>query len=182
MPSTSPRGRTVSRTDRSGASPSTPARRNLTADPLPPETSGPRIRPAPPGAHRAELRGNYAAWFLALLAVSFVFRLLYSGWVQLTGDELMHWQWSLLLAPGYPQHPPLIAWSIATATRVFGTSERTVRLVSVVAVTVALGVAFQLGRELYGARAAFYCAAALLITPIANAAGVLATTDALLTC
>ena len=120
--------------------------------------------------------------FLALLGVSFAFRLLYSGWVQLTGDELMHWQWSRHLALGYPEHPPLIAWSIALATKVLGTSERTVRLVSVVAVTVALGVAFRLGRELFGARAAFYGATALLITPIANAAGVLATTDALLTC
>lgn len=159
----------------------------MIADRIPPKSSGPRDSPAPPGARREELRGpeaerRYALWFAAILASSFVFRLLYSGWVELTGDELMHWQWSRHLALGYPEHPPLIAWSIAAITRAFGTSERTVRLVSVVAMTVALGVAFRLARELYGARAAFYCVGALLITPIAAAGGVLATTDALLTC
>lgn len=121
----------------------------------------------------------YARWFLALLLASLVFRFLYAGWVQLSGDELMHWQWSRHLAFGYPEHPPLIAWTMALETRLFGTTERAIRLVSVLAMTGVLGLAFRLGSELYGARAAFYGSTALLMTPIVCAGGVIATTDAL---
>ena len=117
-----------------------------------------------------------------LLVASAAFRLLYAPLVPLTGDELMHWAWSRHLAPGYPEHPPLVAWLIAASTALFGTSEAAVRLVPVTAMTVAFGAAYALARELFGERAAFLGAAPLLLTPIFNAGGVLANTDALLVC
>ena len=125
---------------------------------------------------------RYTVWFCGLLLASGALRLLYAPLVPLTGDELMHWAWSRHLAPGYPEHPPLVAWLIAASTALFGTSETSVRLVPVTAMTVAFGAAFALGRELFGGRAAFYGAAPLLVTPIFNAGGVLAQTDALLVC
>ena len=125
---------------------------------------------------------RYTVWFCVLLLGSAAFRLLYAPLVPLTGDELMHWAWSRHLAPGYPEHPPLVAWVIAASTALFGTSEASVRLVPVAAMTVALGAAFALGRELFGERAAFCGAGPLLATPVFNAGGVLANTDALLVC
>ena len=129
---------------------------------------------------RGETDTRYDRWFLVLLGLSVVFRFLFAGWVQLTGDELMHWQWSRHLAAGYPEHPPLIAWTIALETYLFGSSERAIRLVSVLATTGTLALVFRLGREMFGARAAFFGAVALMMTPIACAGGVIATTDALL--
>ena len=120
--------------------------------------------------------------FCVLLLASAAFRLLYAPLVPLTGDELMHWAWSRHLALGYPEHPPLIAWLIAASTAVFGTSQASVRLVPVTAMTVAFGAAFALGRELFGDRAAWLGAGPLLVTPIFNAGGLLANTDALLVC
>ncbi len=92
----------------------------------------------------------------------------------------MHWEWSRHLAPGYPEHPPLIAWSIALSTGLFGTAEWSVRLVSVVAATGLFWVAFRLGRGLFDARAALLGVVPLMLAPLFNAGGVLATTDSLL--
>lgn len=135
---------------------------------------------APAASSSSPLDERYDRWFLVLLGMSFVFRFCYAGWVQLSGDELMHWQWSRHLATGYPEHPPLIAWMIALETRLFGASERAVRLVSVVAMTGTVALVYRLGREMFGRRAAFFGSLALMMTPIACAGGVIATTDALL--
>jgi len=118
--------------------------------------------------------------FLALLGASFLFRLSYSSWVPLTGDELMHWQWSRHLDIGYPEHPPLIAWLIALIAALLGTAEWTVRLISVLAVSGTFWLAFRLGRELFGERAAFFGVVPLMITLLYNAGGTLANTDGLL--
>jgi 4-amino-4-deoxy-L-arabinose transferase-like glycosyltransferase len=74
----------------------------------------------------------------------------------------------------------MIAWLMAINTTIFGTFQTTVRLATVLAVTGLFAIAFQLGRELYGERAAFFGAVPLMLTPIFNAGGVLANTDGLL--
>lgn len=123
---------------------------------------------------------RYRNWFFLALAGSLLFRLAYTPLVPLTGDELMHWQWSRHLALGYPEHPPMIAWLMAINTSIFGTFQTTVRLATVLAVTGLFGVVFQLGRELFDERAAFFGVVPLMLTPIYNAGGVLANTDGLL--
>jgi len=123
---------------------------------------------------------GYQNWFYLLLAGSVVFRLAYTPLVPLTGDELMHWQWSRHLALGYPEHPPMIAWLMAINTSIFGTFQTTVRLATVLAVTGLFYMAFRLGRELFDERAAFFGVVPLMLTPIYNAGGVLANTDGLL--
>lgn len=123
---------------------------------------------------------SYGRAFALLLLLSALFRLLYSPLVPLTGDELMHWQWSRHLALGYPEHPPLIAWLIALFTSVLGQHETSVRLVSILAVTGTFAVCFRLGRELYGERAAFLGVVPMMTIIIFNAGGLLANTDGLL--
>ena len=136
--------------------------------------------PAPQGAQPAP--GRWTLLFGVLLVASAALRLLYAPHVPLTGDELMHWQWSRHLAAGYPEHPPLVAWLIAASTSLFGTSGFTVRLVPITAMTVVFAGAFVLGRRLFGERAAVFGAAPLMTAPIFNAGGVLANTDSLLAC
>lgn len=122
----------------------------------------------------------YERVFLAVLAASAIMRLAYAASAPLTGDELMHWQWARHLALGYPEHPPLVAWLIALSTGLFGHHGWSVRLVSVLAVTGAFGVAFRLGRELFGARSAFFGVLPLMTTLAFNVGGVMATTDSLM--
>ena len=140
--------------------------------------SNPVVPPAPQAEDAAAAR--WARWFWIFLFAHAMFRLVYSSMVPLTGDEVMHWEWSRHLALGYPEHPPLIAWSIRAATTLLGTYTMAVRVVSVLAVTGTFAVAFQLGRELFGPRAAFLGIAPLMVTPLYCAGGTLANTDGLL--
>jgi hypothetical protein len=143
-------------------------------------TELPRVGGAADGSIPLLWGWRYRNWFFLLLGCSVLFRLAYTPLVPLTGDELMHWQWARHPALGYPEHPPMIAWLMAISTSIFGTFQTTVRLATVLSVTGLFAIAFQLGRELFDERAAFFGVVPLMLTPFFNAGGVLANTDGLL--
>ncbi|MEW5735012.1 MAG: glycosyltransferase family 39 protein [Thermodesulfobacteriota bacterium] len=118
------------------------------------------------------LRAAYAIVFAAA-----AFRLLFSGLFLLTPDEANYWQWGRHLAWGYYDQAPLLGWAIGIFTRVFGTSETSVRLVSVLAL-------FGTGLYLTALAGRFLSARAALATALLtqgvlelNAGGLLATPD-----
>src|ERR1700731_2347903 len=73
------------------------------------------------------LVGNTSLVVLALVAL----RLVAAAWTPLTFDEAYYWMWSKHLAPGYYDHPPMVALVIRLGTAIGGDTELGVRLVSI---------------------------------------------------
>jgi len=63
----------------------------------------------------------------AAVAASALLRIALAASLPLADDEAYYWLWSLHLAWGYPEHPPMIAALIALSTRAFGDSPLAIR-------------------------------------------------------
>jgi len=76
------------------------------------------------------MRGGMSAnrpWLLALLALT-ALRLVAAAALPLSGDEAYYWVWSHALAPGYLDHPPMVALWIRAGTELAGQGALGVRL------------------------------------------------------
>lgn len=106
------------------------------------------------------------------LAGVLVLRLLLAGTTGIVEDEAYYWTWSRRLAAGYFDHPPAIAWAIASSERWLGAGSLGVRAGPVLLATVALLplVAHARDRLLF--------VAILASAPLFLLGGVLATPDA----
>lgn len=149
----------------------------LTAD-LAPAPEGPAAPPAPP-AHATSER---AAWFAALGVVAFttVLRIIVGARLPLLPDETYYWDWSRHLAFGYFDHPPMIAWMIALGTDLLGVNALGVRIMMILAGTVAILGMVLIARRIGGAHTAAETAIVICVMPLAAAGLVLATNDSLL--
>lgn len=121
-----------------------------------------------------------AHWRHALLILggATVVRLLLAAAVPLFADEAYYWEWSRRLAGGYFDHPPAIAVLIAAGTAVLGDTPLGVRLLPVLAGTLAGYWLMATARHLAGATAARFAAALCAVIPLSAAGFVLATPDA----
>ncbi len=101
---------------------------------------------------------------LSILVVLAVVRLIGLAWsqVDLFFDESQYWAWSRELAFGYFSKPPLLAWVIAGAETVCGSSEACIRAPSPVIYLGTCLVSYAIARALYDEATAFW--AALLMT------------------
>jgi dolichol-phosphate mannosyltransferase len=63
-----------------------------------------------------------------VIAVGVLVRLVLAGTVALSPEEAYHWNYGQHPAPGYLDHPPLMAWMSWLTTAVFGWNEWAVRL------------------------------------------------------
>jgi len=100
--------------------------------------------------------------------------------IELQFDEAQYWFWSRTLDFGYFSKPPLIAWTIAATTSLFGDAEWAVRLAAPLAQTAAAFALHALGRRLYGPWAGFAAGLAWLLAPAVWFSSNLISTDALL--
>ena len=99
--------------------------------------------------------------------------------VPLVPDEAYYWVWSRALAPGYPDHPPMVAIWIRIGTALVGDSALGVRLLGPLAVAIAsLLLVDAADRLLPGRRAGLRAAALLNATLLFGVGGVLMTPDA----
>jgi 4-amino-4-deoxy-L-arabinose transferase-like glycosyltransferase len=78
--------------------------------------------------------------------------------VDLFFDEAQYWAWSRELDFGYFSKPPLLAWTIALAERVCGSSEACIRAPAPILYFGTSLVVYAIARELYDGRVAFYAA------------------------
>lgn len=69
-------------------------------------------------------------WLVVLLAL-LALRLYLAASLPLAYDEAYYWLWSTQLAPGYFDHPPMVAFVIRAGTALFGQTEFGVRIMSV---------------------------------------------------
>src|SRR6059058_5953745 len=105
-----------------------------------------------------------AAAILALLTVIRLTGLKFSV-VDLFFDESQYWAWSRELAFGYFTKPPLLAWIIAAAEHVCGTSEACVRAPAPVFYFGTCLLVFATTRILYDETVAFFAALAIALSP-----------------
>ena len=100
-----------------------------------------------------------AAWSLAGLTA---LRLLVAAVTPLSPDESYYWVWSRALAPGYLDHPPMVALWIWLGTAIAGDGPLGVRLLAPVAAAAGSLLLADAGERLFPARRAGIVAATLL--------------------
>jgi 4-amino-4-deoxy-L-arabinose transferase-like glycosyltransferase len=158
------------------------------------ETEGKEVRRLDPSADMnvttgftgATAREGTLVWgmrplHLVLLGILFVtfFRLWYLHYIDLVPDEAYFWVWSKHFALSYRDKGPLVAWTIAAGTHLFGDTVFGVRFF---AVLLSGGTAFQLFRlaeRLYDDRVALWSVVVAGIIPMFSVGSILMTIDPL---
>jgi 4-amino-4-deoxy-L-arabinose transferase-like glycosyltransferase len=107
-----------------------------------------------------------AAAALAVLTVIRLIGLKFSV-VDLFFDESQYWAWSREPAFGYYSKPPLLAWIIAVAENVCGTSEACIRAPAPILYFATSLIVYALARHLYDERVALFAALSLALAPAA---------------
>ena len=119
---------------------------------------------------------------LAIVLGAGAIRLALAAVIQPFPDETYYWDWSRHLAPGYFDHPPMIALAIRAGTILFGATPIGIRVVPVLLGIVAVLAGCVLAKHLGGDKGALRAAIVLACLPLAGAGLVLATPDAPLLC
>lgn len=115
----------------------------------------------------------------ALLALLTGLRLTLAAALPLAPDEAYYWTWSRALAPGYFDHPPMVALWIRAGTWLAGDTSLGVRLLSPLAAALGSGLLWDAANRLLPGRDTGITAVLLLnATLLIGAGGVLMTPDA----
>lgn len=102
----------------------------------------------------------------ALLCFVSLLRLALAASVPLAPDEAYYWVWSRALAPGYFDHPPMVALFIRAGTALAGATAFGVRIAGPLAAAFGSVFLAAAGRELFGTWRQGVIAAALLNTTL----------------
>src|SRR5258708_15595809 len=98
-------------------------------------------------------------------------RLVAAAWRPLTFDEAYYWMWSKHLAPGYYDHPPMVALVIRLGTAIGGDTELGVRLVSILLALPMSWAVYRAAEILFGGMRLAATAAILLNIPLRSSVG-----------
>ncbi|HYZ24555.1 MAG TPA: glycosyltransferase family 39 protein, partial [Rhodopila sp.] len=105
-------------------------------------------------------------------------RLILAAIVPVAPDEAYYWVWSRALAPGYFDHPPMVALWIRAGTALGGQTALGVRLLGPLAAALASWMLFDAGRRLFDdARAGLIATLLLNATLMVGAGSVIMTPD-----
>ncbi len=116
-------------------------------------------------------------FYLFLLALT-IFRVAYSGWLELSLDEAYYWTWSNHLDLSYYDHPPMVAY-LAAATTIFSESERWLRLGAVLCGSVITWITYLMAADIFNDKRAGFASAILLnLAPIFTIGTIAITPDA----
>jgi len=97
--------------------------------------------------------------------------------IELSVDEAQYWDWSRNLDFGYFTKPPLIAWTIALTTTIFGNEEWAVRLSSPIFHFLTSIVLWQCGQLAFGFNTGRIAALIWIFTPAASLGSFIISTD-----
>lgn len=115
-------------------------------------------------------------WLWGLLTLT-ALRLAVAATAPLAPDEAYYWVWSRALAPGYLDHPPMIAFWIYSGTAVFGDTALGVRLLGPLGAAIGSLMLWDAGRKLFDARAGLAASLLLNATLLLGVGAVTATPD-----
>jgi 4-amino-4-deoxy-L-arabinose transferase-like glycosyltransferase len=104
-------------------------------------------------------------------------RLLAAATIPLAPDEAYYWVWSHALAPGYLDHPPMVALWIRVGTALLGQTALGVRLLAPVSTLLASVLLFDAGRVLFDPRRAAWAVLLLNATLLLGVGAVIMTPD-----
>jgi len=143
-----------------------------------PDTDPPAATTPPETASNLRWDG----YFLLLLVAVSLLRLgyLYLAPLDLSPEESSFWDWSRQLDFGYFNQFPLIIWTGALATKLFGVSTQAVRMPAVVFGAIGMLGLYLCGRRLYNGEIAFWAVAAWLASPGSAALGLFLAPEILL--
>jgi hypothetical protein len=110
-------------------------------------------------------------WAVAGLVALTVIRLTVAALIPLAPDEAYYWVWSRALAPGYLDHPPMVALWIRAGTMLAGANELGVRLLGPFSAALGSVMLYDAAERLFPARNAGMTAAVLLNATLAVGAG-----------
>ena len=120
---------------------------------------------------------NYSVLLiLCLVTLARVIALFFSP-IELSVDEDQYWQWSKILQWGYFTKPPIIAWTIALSTSIFGQEEWAVRLCSPIIhflISILLWIASQ---SFFDSKSGRVAALIWISTPVASLGSFIISTD-----
>jgi 4-amino-4-deoxy-L-arabinose transferase-like glycosyltransferase len=116
---------------------------------------------------RYETWAKQTQWALAALIALTALRLVVAASIPLTPDEAYYWVWSRALAPGYPDHPTMVALWIKLGTLLAGDGPLGVRLLGPISTAVSTLLLVDAANRLFpackpGIRAALLLNATLL--------------------
>src|ERR1051325_769474 len=113
-----------------------------------------------------------------LLALT-LYRFWFATRLELIPDEAYYWLWAKHPALSYRDKGPLIAWTIAVGTWLFGDTVFGIRFFAVVLSTGIAGLLFLLARRLYDDRVALWCLVTASVIPLVAVGSLLMTIDSL---
>jgi 4-amino-4-deoxy-L-arabinose transferase-like glycosyltransferase len=113
-----------------------------------------------------------------VIGLGLVARLALAPLVPLTPDEAYYADWARHLAPGYLDHPPLVAWLIAASTAALRRSELAVRLPAILLQAATTWLGASLARARGGPRAGLAASLLFQAAPVFSLGAVLMTPDA----
>ncbi len=117
------------------------------------------------------------AWIAALAALTLI-RLAVAAALPLSPDEAYYWVWSRALAPGYLDHPPMVALWIRAGTWLAGEGAFGIRLLGPLAIALGSAMLADAGERLFpGCRAGLVAAALLNATLLLGVGAVTMTPD-----
>jgi 4-amino-4-deoxy-L-arabinose transferase-like glycosyltransferase len=130
-------------------------------------------------AERASARRPRVWRWVGLGVLAFIgLRLWFNATHWLVPDEAVYWAWSRHLAPGYLDHPPMVAFLIHFSTAIFGSTELGVRMPALVFATGSALVLIWLAHRLdEDWRVTAFMAVAWLGSPLLLTMGTIMTPD-----
>jgi dolichol-phosphate mannosyltransferase len=124
---------------------------------------------------------GWRALAVSLIVCAALLRLIYSSQMELLPEEAYYWNYSRHLAPGYLDHPPMVAWLIRLGTSLFGNTEIGIRFGAMCSAAVASYFVYRLTRNLFDETSAWVALVLMQLLPFFFFTGFLMTPDAPLT-
>lgn len=120
---------------------------------------------------------------LIIIAYTLILRFLYLGTTELIQEEAYYWNYAQHLAPGYLDHPPVVALLIWFTTHLAGNTEIGIRIGSYICWFITALYSYKLTKRMYNPPSAIYSVLLISVLPIFFGAALVMTPDApLLAC
>lgn len=114
---------------------------------------------------------------ILLIAINFTIGLIFNAYLPFYVDEAYYWVWSKVLAAGYLDHPPMVAFSIYLTT-IFGNSTFFIRLNALLCYLITTIIVYKLAKKIYNENTGIVAAAIVALSPAITMGMSLATPDA----